>query len=146
MKIKIINKSSFPNPKYETDGSAGVDLYANINAEIILHPMERKLIPTGLYMSIPKGYEGQIRARSGLALKSGICLANGIGTIDSDYRGEIKILLINLGDKDFIIKNGDRIAQMVFAKYEKVNFLEVKNLDDTERGPGGFGHTGIKDI
>lgn len=146
MKIKIINKSGLPNPEYKTDGSAGLDLYANIKDEIIIHPMERKLIPTGLYMSIPKGYEGQIRARSGLALKSGICLANGIGTIDSDYRGEIKILLINLGDRDFIIKKGDRIAQMVFVKYEKADFIQVEKLDDTGRGSGGFGHTGIQDV
>lgn len=143
MKLEIVNKSSFPLPDYLTEGSAGIDLYANISEPISLKPLERVLIPTGIYISIPNGYEAQIRARSGLALKHGITLANGIGTIDSDYRGEIKIILINLGQDEFIINSGDRIAQMVFIKYEKVTLIEVNKLDDTKRGGGGFGHTGI---
>lgn len=142
MKVKIVNKSSFPIPDYKTTGSAGIDLYANITEPVILKPFDRALIPTGLYMSIPEGYEGQIRARSGLALKHGICLANGIGTIDSDYRGEIGVILVNLGKEEYIVNKGDRIAQMIFMKYERVSFLEVDVLDDTERGTGGFGHTG----
>ena len=143
MKLEIVNKSPFPLPNYLTEGSAGIDLYANIDEPILLKPLERVLIPTGIYISMPKGYEAQIRARSGLALKYGITLANGIGTIDSDYRGEIKIILINLGQEDFIINSGDRIAQMVFIKYEKATLIEVNELDETKRGSGGFGHTGI---
>lgn len=143
MKLEIVNKSSFPLPNYLTEGSAGIDLYANIDEPILLKPLERILIPTGIYISIPTGYEAQIRARSGLALKYGITLANGIGTIDCDYRGEIKIILINLGQEDFIINSGDRIAQMVFIKYEKVTLIEVNKLDETKRGSGSFGHTGI---
>lgn len=144
MKIKIVNKSPFPIPSYKTTGSAGIDLYANILEPVKLKPLDRALIPTGLYISIPEGYEGQVRSRSGLALKHGICLANGIGTIDSDYRGEIGVILINLGEKEYTINKGDRIAQMVFIKYEKVKFIEVDTLDNTERGTGGFGHTGYK--
>ena len=125
MKIKILNKSSFPTPNYKTSGSSGIDLYANIENSIILNPLEPTLIPTGIYVSIPEGYEGQIRARSGLALKHGITLANGIGTIDSDYRGEIGIILVNLSKKEYIVNKGDRIAQLVFIKYEKVEFEEV---------------------
>ncbi len=143
MKVKIINESSFSLPKYETNGSAGLDLQANIKESIELKPLDRVLVPTGIFLSIPKGYEGQIRGRSGLALKYGITLANGIGTIDSDYRGEIKIILINLGKENFIIDRGDRIAQLIFMKYEQVDFEEVDFLDDTQRGIGGFGHTGI---
>ncbi|RKD34487.1 dUTP diphosphatase [Thermohalobacter berrensis] len=143
MKIKIVNKSNLPLPNYKTEGASGIDLYANIEKEITLKPMERKLIPTGVHVSIPKGYEGQVRARSGLAYKHGIGLVNGIGTIDSDYRGEIKVILINFGDEEFTIKKGDRIAQLVFVKYEKVKLEEVEVLDDTQRGKGGFGHTGI---
>jgi dUTP pyrophosphatase len=143
MKVKIINESSFSLPKYETNGSAGLDLQANIKESIELKPLDRVLVPTGIFLSIPKGYEGQIRGRSGLALKHGITLANGIGTIDSDYRGEIRIILINLGKENFIINRGDRIAQLVFMKYEQVGFEEVDFLDDTHRGIGGFGHTGI---
>ncbi|NLV75548.1 MAG: dUTP diphosphatase [Tissierellia bacterium] len=144
MKIKIVNKSPFPIPSYKTTGSAGIDLYANILEPVRLKPLDRALIPTGLYISMPEGYEGQSRSRSGLALKHGICLANGIGTIDSDYRGEIGVILINLGEKEYTINKGDRIAQMVFIKYEKVKFIEVDTLDNTERGTGGFGHTGYK--
>jgi dUTP pyrophosphatase len=142
MKIKIVNKSLFPLPSYRTSGSSGIDLYANIDESMILKPLERKLIPTGLYLSIPEGYEGQIRARSGLALKHGISLANGIGTIDSDYRGEVGVILVNLSQDEYVVNRGDRIAQLVFIKYEKVEFCEVENLDNTNRGPGGFGHTG----
>src|SRR5690606_35029886 len=116
----------------------------NIAEPIVLKPLDRVLIPTGIYMSIPDGYEAQIRARSGLALKHGICLANGIGTIDSDYRGEIGVILVNLGKEEYIINKGDRIAQIVFLKYERVEFKEVDSLDDTERGEGGFGHTGYR--
>ncbi|WP_077367543.1 dUTP diphosphatase [Anaerosalibacter sp. Marseille-P3206] len=142
MKIKIVNKSPFPNPEYKTEGSAGLDLYANIKETMILKPFERVLVPTGIYLSIPIGYEAQVRARSGLALKHGITLANGIGTIDSDYRGEIKVILINLGNEDFKINRGDRIAQLVFLKYETISLVEVESLDETSRGDGGFGHTG----
>lgn len=142
MKIKIVNKSKFPTPDYETSGAAGIDLYANIEEPIGLKPLEPILIPTGIYLSIPVGYEGQIRARSGLALKHGITLANGIGTIDSDYRGEIGVILVNLSKKEYIINKGDRIAQLVFIKYESVKFEEVEKLDNTVRGSSGFGHTG----
>ena len=142
MKVKIINKSSFSLPEYKTEGSAGMDLYANIEKPKILKPLERALIPTGIFLSIPFGCEGQVRPRSGLALKHGITLANAIGTIDSDYRGEIKVILINLSNKDFVIDKGDRIAQLIFVKYEKADFVEVNSLDNTERGQGGFGHTG----
>lgn len=143
MKIKIVNKSEFELPKYETSQSAGMDLRAFIKEDIILKPFDRKLIPTGLYMEIPDGYEGQIRARSGLAIKHGISLVNGIGTIDSDYRGEIKIILINLGQEDYIVKNGDRIAQFIVNKYERIEFENIEVLEDTDRNVGGFGHTGI---
>ncbi|NLY47125.1 MAG: dUTP diphosphatase [Tissierella sp.] len=143
MKIKVINKSEFPLPEYETSGSAGIDLQAYVSSPIVLKPFSRVLIPTGLYISIPVGYEGQIRGRSGLALKHGITLANGIGTIDSDYRGEIKVILINLGDEPFLINNGDRIAQFVLSKYETIKFEPVEYLEETTRGEGGFGHTGV---
>ena len=142
MKVKIKNISKNEIPKYETDGSAGLDLKANLDQTITLKPLQRILVPTGLFIELEKGYEAQIRARSGLAIKNGICLANGIGTIDSDYRGEIKIILINLGDQDFKINSGDRIAQMVITKYEQVEFELVEQLNETERSDGGFGHTG----
>ncbi|NLX61759.1 MAG: dUTP diphosphatase [Tissierellia bacterium] len=142
MKVKIVNKSNFPLPTYKTTGSAGMDLHANIEEPIVLKPLERALIPTGLYISIPQGYEAQIRARSGMALKHGITLANGIGTIDSDYRGEIGVILVNLSNEEYIINSGDRVAQLVIAKYERVELEEVESLDETERGSGGFGHTG----
>ncbi|NMB28400.1 MAG: dUTP diphosphatase [Tissierellia bacterium] len=141
MKIQVINKSPFPLPKSSTSGSAGIDLYANIS-KLVLKPLDRALIPTGLYLSIPEGYEGQIRARSGLALEHGISLANGVGTIDSDYRGEIKVILVNLGKNEYIINKGDRIAQLVIVKHEKVELCEVDFLNKTKRGSGGFGHTG----
>ena len=140
--IQIVNKSNYPLPKYQTEGSAGMDVYANLDDDIIIHKGEILLIPTGLHMSVPMGYEVQIRARSGLSLKHGITMANGIGTIDSDYRGEIKVILINLGKEDYTINPGDRIAQMVIKKYIYGSFEQVQILDDTKRGHGGFGHSG----
>lgn len=142
MRVNIINKSQFELPEYKTSGSAGLDLKANIDLPIELKPFQRALVPTGLYISIPEGFEAQIRGRSGLALNHGISLANGIGTIDSDYRGEIGVILINFSNKDYIINQGDRIAQMVFIKYEKIELIEVEKLDTTSRGEGGFGHSG----
>ncbi len=143
MKVRIVNKGSLDLPEYKTLGSSGVDLMADIETSITLKPMERFLVPTGLFVEIPEGYEAQIRGRSGLAIKNGISLANGIGTIDSDYRGEIKVILINLGREPFVINRGDRIAQMVLIKYEKMDFQLVDSLDETKRGHGGFGHTGL---
>ena len=142
MRVKIINKSDNQLPAYETASSAGMDLRAFTDADIVLKPFERKLIPTGLYIELPDGYEAQIRPRSGLAIKSGITVLNSPGTIDADYRGEIKVILINLSDTDFTIKSGDRICQMVIAKHEKAEFIEVDEISETERGAGGFGHTG----
>lgn len=142
MEIKIKSKNGVL-PSYETEGSAGMDLKACLEAPITLKPGERILIATGLFIELPLGYEAQIRARSGLAIKHGIGLVNGIGTIDSDYRGEIKIPLINWGKEDFFIKDGERIAQMVIAKYERVTWRQVDQLEDTLRGAGGFGHTGV---
>lgn len=143
IKLQVVNKGNWELPEYETIGSSGMDLKASISEPVMLKSLERALIPTGLFMSIPEGYEGQIRARSGLALKNGITLANGIGTIDSDYRGEISVILVNLGKDDFIIENGARIAQFILSKYEKVEFEVVDSLDQTVRDLGGFGHTGI---
>lgn len=143
MKVRIINKSDLPLPAYKTKGSAGLDLHANSQEDITLKPMERKLIPTGIHIELLEGYEAQIRARSGLAIKHGISLVNGIGTIDSDYRGEIQVILVNLGEHDFTIKKGDRIAQMVIVRYEQVELEEVDLLVDSIRGKGGFGHTGV---
>lgn len=131
-------------PTYATDGASGMDLRAFIDEPVILKPMERRLIPTGLFVQIPEGYEGQVRARSGLAIKHGIGLINSIGTIDSDYRGELKIPVINFGNESFTINNGDRIAQLVIASYERVVPIMVSDLDETDRGEGGFGHTGVK--
>lgn len=142
MKVKIINKSKFELPKYKTEGSAGLDLKANISENIELRSLERKLIATGLFISLPKGYEAQIRGRSGLALNHGITLANGVGTIDSDYRGELKVILINLSKESYTVKEGDRIAQLVFIKHETVELIEVEQLNNTNRGSGGFGHSG----
>ena len=143
MKIKIINKSKHPLPQYQTQGSSGMDLRANLDKKIILKSLERTLVPTGMYIELPQGYEAQIRARSGLALKKGLSLPNGIGTIDSDYRGELKIIFVNLGKEDIEIKDGDRIAQMVIMKIERPEIEEVEILGDTERSKGGFGHTGL---
>lgn len=144
MEVKIVNKSRHQLPSYVTLLSAGMDLRANISEDIILKPLQRVLVPTGLFIALPQGYEAQIRPRSGLALKSGITLLNSPGTVDADYRGEIGVILANLSDKDFTIKDGDRIAQMVIAKYELVEWCEVTELDNTERGEGGFGHSGVK--
>lgn len=142
MKIKVINNSPYPLPAYETDASAGLDLRAFIEEPIVLKSLERKLIPTGLKMELPKGYEAQIRPRSGLALKNGISLLNAPGTIDADYRGDIGIILVNLSTEDFTVNPGDRIAQMVIAKFEQIRWDLVEELSETERGAGGFGSTG----
>lgn len=142
MKVKIINKSNNPLPEYKTPLSAGMDLMANLNEEIVLEPMEKKLIPTGLYIELPAGYEAQVRPRSGLAIKEGVTVLNTPGTIDADYRGEICVIMINLSNKKFIIKNGDRIAQMVIAKHESIQWQQTDVLEETDRGTGGFGHTG----
>ncbi len=141
MKIKIINKSQHPLPKHQTALSAGMDLYANLEESITLKSLERKLIPTGLFLELPEGYEAQVRPRSGLAIKNGISVLNAPGTIDADYRGEIGVILVNLSTEDFSINNGDRIAQMVIAKYETAEWQEVAEINETERGAGGFGST-----
>lgn len=141
--VEIINKSKHQNPEYKTEDSAGMDLYANIEEDIILKPLERTLIPTGLFLAIPQGYEAQIRPRSGLALKKGLTCLNSPGTIDADYRGEIGVIIANVSNEDVIIKDGERIAQMVFAKYAKMELKEVNTLSKTVRGTGGFGSTGV---
>ena len=143
MKLNIVNKSDNAMPAYETVNSAGMDLRAYLpDGELVIKPMQRALVPTGLFMEIPVGYEGQVRPRSGLAIKSGITVLNSPGTIDADYRGEVKVILINLSDADFVIKSGDRIAQLVIAKHEQPEVVAVDTLSETERGAGGFGHTG----
>ena len=142
MNIRIVNKSRHKLPAYSTIASAGMDIRANTDSDILLQPMERKLIPTGLYLELPVGYEAQIRPRSGLAIKKGITVLNSPGTIDSDYRGEVCIILVNLSGEDFVIKDGERICQMIIARHEKAEWIEVETLQDTERGAGGFGHTG----
>jgi dUTP pyrophosphatase len=142
MQIRIINKSNNALPAYETAGSAGMDIRAFVEAEVILKPFERKLIPTGLFIELPLGYEAQLRPRSGLAFKHGISLPNSPATIDSDYRGEVKVALINLSTEDFSIKNGDRIAQMIIAQHARAEWVSVQELNDTNRGHGGFGSTG----
>lgn len=144
MKINIINKSQHALPSYETFASAGMDLRANLSEPVIIEPMERALIPTGLFMEIPVGYEAQVRPRSGLALKKGITCLNSPGTIDADYRGEIGVILANLSKETFVVENGERIAQMVIAKHERAEWTEVEELSATERGAGGFGSTGVK--
>jgi len=141
MKVKIINKSAHPVPKYQTELSAGMDLYANLPEEITLKSLERKLIPTGLFLELPEGFEAQVRPRSGLALKHGITVLNSPGTIDADYRGEVGVILVNLSAEDFTIKDGDRIAQMVLAKYETAEWQSADSLSETTRGAGGFGST-----
>ena len=144
MKLNIVNKSNNAMPAYETVNSAGMDLRAYLpDGELVIKPMQRALVPTGLFMEIPVGYEGQVRPRSGLAIKSGITVLNSPGTIDADSRGEVKVILINLSDVDFVIKSGDRIAQLVVAKCEQMEVIEIETLSETERGAGGFGHTGI---
>tara|TARA_B100001057_G_scaffold483208_1_gene559638 strand:+ start:1137 stop:1571 length:435 start_codon:yes stop_codon:yes gene_type:complete len=144
MKIEIINRSKHPLPKYETLGSAGMDLHANISEDILLKPMQRALVTTGLFIALPHLYEAQIRPRSGLAHKSGVSVLNSPGTIDADYRGEIGVILINLSEKDFIIKDGERIAQMIIAPYTMTELINVEVLSSTQRGEGGFGSTGKK--
>ena len=144
MHIRIVNKSGNPLPSYSTEHSAGMDLRADLSEPVILKPLERKLIPTGLFVEIPSGYEAQIRPRSGLALKKGVTILNTPGTIDADYRGEISVILINLSQEDFVIKNQKRICQMIVASHEKVEWELSRELDETSRGGGGFGHTGKK--
>lgn len=144
MKVQIINKSKFELPQYATPNSAGLDLRANLESSIVLKPMERKLVPTGLFVALPTGYEGQVRPRSGLAIKKGITVLNSPGTVDADYRGEIGVILVNLSNEDFIIEPGERIAQLVIAKHEQAEWEPVENLDETKRGRGGFGHSGVK--
>lgn len=144
LKINAINRGRQPMPRYATSQSAGMDLRANLEEPVVLHPMERRLIPTGLHIALPEGYEAQVRPRSGLALKHGLTVLNAPGTIDADYRGEIGVVLINLSQEDFTINDGERIAQLVVARYEQVEFSLVETLDETERGEGGYGHTGVK--
>lgn len=144
MNVQIINKSKHPLPQYATPLSAGMDLRANLETPLVLKPLQRCLVPTGLYIALPPGFEAQIRPRSGLALKKGIGVLNAPGTIDADYRGEIGIILVNLSDQEFVVEDGERIAQMVIARHEQAEWLEVDVLDETERGAGGFGHTGKK--
>ena len=144
MKVRIINNTTHSLPAYETIHSAGMDLRANLVKSITLKTLERALIPTGLFLELPEGYEAQIRPRSGLAAKKGITILNSPGTIDADYRGEIKVILVNLSNEDFIVENGERIAQMVIAKYERIEWVEAETLLDTSRGSGGFGSTGTR--
>lgn len=142
MRIQIINTSRHSLPQYATPQSAGVDLRANLNEPIVLKPLQRCLVPTGLFLALPQGYEAQVRPRSGLAIKKGITVLNSPGTIDADYRGEINVILVNLSAEEFVIEDGERIAQMVIARHEQAEWEEVEVLDETERGAGGFGHTG----
>lgn len=142
MKIKIVNKSRHPLPEYATVSAAGMDLRANLEEPVVLQPLERTLVPTGIYIQLPEGYEAQIRPRSGLAIKHGIGIVNAPGTIDADYRGEIRVILVNLSNEDFTIQDGERICQMVIAEHARVEWEAVDSLDETERGAGGFGHTG----
>ena len=144
IQVKVINKGKQPLPQYATAQSAGMDLRANTTEPFTLNPLERKLVPTGLFIALPEGYEAQVRPRSGLALKHGITVLNTPGTIDADYRGEIGVVLVNLSNEPFTVEPGERIAQMVIAKHEQANFLVVEELDETERGAGGYGHTGVK--
>lgn len=142
MKIQVINKSKHPLPKYATSLSAGMDLRANIDAPMVLKPLQRCLVPTGIFMALPEGFEAQVRPRSGLAIKKGVSVLNSPGTIDADYRGEVCVILVNLSSEEFVIEDGERIAQMVIARYEQAEWQEVDVLEETERGVGGFGHTG----
>lgn len=144
MKVKIVNRSENPLPDYSTQNSAGMDLRANLENAVSLKPLERKLIPTGLYIELPEGFEAQIRPRSGLALKKGISVLNTPGTIDADYRGEIGIILVNLSNEEFVVEHGERICQMVINKVETIQWSQVESLEESERGGGGFGHTGTK--
>jgi dUTP pyrophosphatase len=142
--LKVVNQSKHSLPEYATDHSAGLDLRANLNEAIVLKPLERTLVPTGLFIELPQGYEAQIRPRSGLAFKNGITVLNSPGTIDADYRGEVKVLLVNLSNNDFTVNDGERVAQMVIAKHETIKWAVVESLEETKRGAGGFGHTGTK--
>jgi len=144
MKIQVVNRGHQPLPQYATPQSAGMDLRANLSEPIVMKPLERRLIPTGLHIALPEGYEAQVRPRSGLALKHGITVLNAPGTVDADYRGEVGVLLINLSEEPFVVNDGERIAQMVIARHEQGEFIEVEALDETERGEGGYGHTGVK--
>ena len=144
VQIKVVNKGKQPLPKYQTSQSAGMDLRANIDAPILIKPLDRKLIPTGLHIALPEGYEAQIRPRSGLVIKNGITIINTPGTIDPGYRGDVGVILVNISNEDFVVQPGDRIAQMVINKFEQAKFEVVEELDETERGEGGYGHTGIK--
>ncbi|MFA6199864.1 MAG: dUTP diphosphatase [Bacteroidales bacterium] len=144
MDVRIVNKSKHSIPEYATESSAGMDLRANIEESVILKPLERAMIPTSIFIELPTGYEAQVRPRSGLAAKNGITVLNTPGTIDADYRGEIKVILVNLSNQDFEIKDGERIAQMIIAKHERIDWQEVETLSETQRGEGGFGHTGRK--
>lgn len=144
MKVQIVNKSRHELPEYATGQSAGMDLRANIDTPITLKPLQRCLVPTGLYIALPDGYEAQVRPRSGLALKFGVTVLNSPGTIDADYRGEIRVIMVNLSSEDFVVNDGDRIAQMVVVRYEQIEWSDVDVLDETERGDGGFGHSGRK--
>ena len=144
LKINVVNKGHQPLPQYATVQSAGMDLRANIDEPVVLRPLERRLIPTGLHIALPPGYEAQVRPRSGLALKHGITVLNAPGTVDADYRGDIGVVLINLSNEDFIVNDGERIAQLVIARHETAEFVEVEVLSETERGEGGYGHTGVK--
>ncbi len=144
MDIKIINRSSHELPNYETVASAGMDLRANIESPITLKPLERAIVKTGLFIELPVGYEAQVRPRSGLAAKKGVTVLNAPGTIDADYRGEIGVILVNLSNEDFVVENGERVAQLVIAKHERATWVEVKELSETSRGEGGFGSTGVK--
>jgi dUTP pyrophosphatase len=144
LKVKVVNKSGHPLPAYATELSAGVDLRANLDSPVVLKPLERAMIPTGLFIELPAGYEAQVRPRSGLAAKSGITVLNSPGTIDADYRGEIKVIAVNLSNTEFSIENGERIAQLVVAKHERVEWESAEQLSETMRGTGGFGHTGTK--
>ena len=143
MNVQIINKSKHATPNYETEGAAGVDLRANISEAIILKPLERAIVKTGLFIALPIGFEAQVRPRSGLAAKKGVTVLNSPGTVDADYRGEIGVILVNLSKQDFVINDGERIAQLVIAKHERINWQEVTVLSETERGAGGFGSTGV---
>ena len=144
IEIQVVNSGHQPLPTYATPQSAGMDLRANLDEPVLLRPLERRLIPTGLHIALPAGYEAQVRPRSGLALKKGITVLNTPGTIDADYRGEIGVILINLSQEEFVVNDGERIAQMVIAKHETADFIEVSILEESERGEGGFGHTGVK--
>ena len=144
MKVEIINKSKHQTPKYETEQSAGMDVRANLDSPITIDPLERALIPTGLFIALPKGTEAQVRPRSGLAYKKGITVLNSPGTIDADYRGEIGVLLVNLSNEPFVVEDGERVAQLVIAQHSQAEWLEVETLSETDRGAGGFGSTGVK--